>query len=53
MTFQSGSTQCPKCGAVGTFKITLTNGGQVMTCRACHKTFTAEVKQGELTGKNR
>ena len=51
--YGTGSTQCPKCGAVGAFKITLTNGGQVVTCRSCHKTFTAEVKQQQFTGNNR
>ncbi len=48
-----GSTQCPKCGAVGTFPITLTNGGQVVACKNCHKNFTAEVRQQQFTGKNR
>lgn len=54
MTFQSGSTQCPKCGAVGTFTINMRGSGSiVLSCRACHKNFSAEVKQGEFTGKNR
>jgi transposase-like protein len=53
MSYGTGSTQCPKCGAVGTYKITLTNGGQVITCNSCKKNFTAEVKQQQFTGRNR
>jgi transcription elongation factor Elf1 len=49
----SGATQCPKCGAVGTYKITMQNGGQVISCNSCRKNFTAEVKQGVFTGRNR
>ena len=49
----TGSTQCPKCGRSNTANITLNNGGQVITCGGCHKNFTAEVKQGSFTGKNR
>jgi len=27
MSNGSGATQCPKCGAVGTYRITMQNGG--------------------------
>ncbi len=53
MSNGTGVTQCPKCGAVGTFKITLSNGGQVVNCNSCRKSFTAQVKQQQFTGKNR
>ena len=48
MSYGTGVTHCPKCGAVGTYQITLTNGGQVLTCNRCRKIFTAEVKQRQL-----
>jgi len=53
MTNETGPTQCPKCNAVGTYKITMQNGGQVISCNRCRKNFTAEVKQGAFTGRNR
>jgi hypothetical protein len=28
-------------------------GGQVISCNSCRKKFTAEVKQGQFTGRNR
>jgi transposase-like protein len=49
----SGSTQCPKCGRVATYAITMVDGGQALTCKQCHKGFTAEVRNGEFTGRNR
>jgi len=53
MAHGSGSTQCPKCGAVGTYTIRLENGGQVICCNNCRKNFTAEVRHGQFTGRNR
>ena len=53
MSYGSGVTQCPKCGTVGTYRITMQNGGQVIACNGCRKNFTAEVKQGTFTGRNR
>jgi transcription elongation factor Elf1 len=49
----SGTTQCPRCGAVSTYPIMMHDGGQVITCKRCHKNFTAEVRGGEFTGNNR
>lgn len=49
----SGVTQCPKCGAVGTYPITMSQGGQVITCKNCRKNFTAQVDHGQFTGRNR
>ena len=54
MNNPTGVTQCPKCGTVGTFRITMKqSGGQVLTCQKCHKNFTAQVDHGQFTGKNR
>jgi len=53
MAYGSGATQCPKCGAVGTYTVTMQNGGQVICCNSCRKNFTAEVHQGQFTGRNR
>ena len=49
----TGVVGCPHCGTVGTYKITMQNGGQVVTCVKCHKNMTAEVKQGQFTGRAR
>jgi len=53
MAYGTGTTQCPKCGAVGTYTITTSQGGQVISCNACRKNFTAQVDHGQFTGKNR
>lgn len=53
MSYGTGTTQCPKCGAVGTYKITMQQGGQVIACNSCRKNFTAQVDHGQFTGKNR
>lgn len=53
MSNTTSVTQCPKCNAVGTFKVTMQNGSQVVPCRSCLKSFYAEVKQGVFTGRNR
>lgn len=53
MTNPTGVTQCPRCGTVGTYRITMQNGGQVLPCQKCHRTFTAQVQHGQFTGKNR
>ena len=53
MAHGTGTTQCPKCGAVGTYPITMSQGGQVISCKSCHKNFTAQVDHGQFTGKNR
>jgi transcription elongation factor Elf1 len=53
MSYGNGATQCPHCGAVGTYRITMQQGGQVIPCNSCRKNFTAEVKQGQFTGRNR
>lgn len=53
MSHGTGATQCPHCGAVGNFTITMTNGGQVLNCKNCPRHFTAEVKHKQFTGKNR
>ncbi len=53
MAHGSGTTQCPKCGAVGAYPITMTQGGQVISCQSCRKNFTAQVDHGQFTGKNR
>lgn len=53
MSYGSGSTQCPHCGKVGAYKVTMQNGGQVVSCSSCRKNFTAEVKQAQFTGRNR
>ena len=52
MNNSTGVTQCPKCRTVGTFRITMKQGGQVLTCPKCHKNFTAHVDHGKFTGKN-
>ena len=31
MAYGTGVTQCPHCGSVGTYKITMQQGGQVIT----------------------
>lgn len=49
----SGATQCPKCASLGTYPIRMQNGDQVIACNNCRKNFTAEVKQGQFTGRNR
>jgi hypothetical protein len=53
MSNKTGVTQCPKCGSVGTYPIRLQDGGQVICCVNCRKNFTAEVRQGVFTGRNR
>jgi len=53
MAYGTGVTQCPKCGAVGTYQITMQQGGQVISCDSCRKNFHAEVRQGQFTGPNR
>ena len=53
MTDSNGVTQCPKCGAVGTYRITMQNGSQVICCNSCRKNFHAHVHHGQFTGKNR
>ena len=53
MAYGTGVTQCPHCGCVGTYIITMHQGGQVISCEQCRKNFTAEVKQGQFTGKGR
>lgn len=53
MAQSSGVTQCPKCGAVGTYPIRMQQGGQVITCNPCRKNFTAQVDHGQFTGSNR
>jgi transposase-like protein len=53
MNNSTGVTQCPKCGSVSTYRITLQKGGQVLTCQRCHKNFTAQGQHGQFTGKNR
>jgi transcription elongation factor Elf1 len=53
MSDGSGSTQCPHCGAVGTYKITIQQGGQVISCNNCRKNFTAQVDHAKFIGKNR
>jgi transcription elongation factor Elf1 len=53
MSYGTGTTQCPKCGAVGTYEIRNQQGGQVITCNSCRKNFTAEVQHGQFTGRNR
>jgi hypothetical protein len=53
MSYGTGTTQCPKCGSVGTYPIRMQQGGQVITCNSCRKNFTAEVHHGQFTGRNR
>lgn len=53
MSYETSVTQCPKCRAVGTYKITMQNGAQVVPCNNCRKSFHAEVKQRVFTGRNR
>jgi hypothetical protein len=53
MSYGTSVTQCPKCNAVGTYKVTTQNGSQIVHCNSCRKTFSAEVKQGVFTGRNR
>lgn len=49
---KTGVTQCPKCGAVGTYKITLSNGTIGLSCTKCRKSFRAEVRLSQFTGRN-
>jgi len=53
MAYGSGTTQCPHCGAIGNYPITMSSGGQVISCQKCHKNFTAQVKNGQFTGQSR
>lgn len=53
MSHPTGVMQCPKCGAVGTYSITMQQGGQVICCKSCRKNFTAQVAHGQFTGRNR
>ena len=53
MSYGTGTTQCPHCGQVQTHKITMSDGGQVVSCSKCRKNFTAEVKHGQFTGRGR
>ncbi len=53
MSYGTGVTQCPHCGSIGTYEIRMQNGGQVITCQNCRKNFTAEVHNGQFTGRSR
>ncbi|TWU49260.1 hypothetical protein Poly59_38740 [Rubripirellula reticaptiva] len=53
MAHETDASQCPKCGAVSTYTITMQNGGRLISCSSCRKNFTSEVKQALFTGKNR
>jgi transposase-like protein len=53
MSSTTGVTQCPQCGTVHTYRITMQNGSQVLSCQKCHKNFSAQVQHGQFTGKNR
>jgi hypothetical protein len=37
---------CPYCGRVATYRITIRDGGQVVSCRNCWKNFRIIVHQG-------
>ena len=41
---------CPKCGATTSATITMTDGGQVVCCKSCHKNFMMDVRQAEVHG---
>ena len=53
MAYGTGTTQCPHCGSVGNYKVTMGSGGQVLNCKSCRKNFIAEVRQGQFTGRSR
>lgn len=53
IAYGTGTTQCPYCGVPGTYNITMSQGGQVISCGNCRKNFTAEVDHGQFTGKTR
>ncbi len=52
MDYGIGTTICPNCGVKGTYKITMRQGGQVISCKNCHKNFTAQLDHGQFTGNN-
>jgi transcription elongation factor Elf1 len=39
---------CPKCGSSTSAEITMTDGGQVVTCKNCSKNFMMDVSHGEF-----
>jgi transposase-like protein len=51
--YLSGQLQCPHCGAFGTYKATVRDGQQVISCKTCAKEFTIEVRNGRFAGRPR